>query len=54
MIGWQEIIIPLALVAIASVFGRKWLKDLFRLGFGAKQDFEEVKKEFETEAKKKK
>ena len=46
MIGWTEILIPLALLAVASVFGRKWLKDLFTLGFGAKKDFEEVKKEF--------
>lgn len=48
MIGWQELIIPLGLLALAGLFGRKWLKNVFKLAFGAKQDFEEVKKEFET------
>ena len=51
MIGWQELVLPIALLAIAGLFGRKWLKKMFQLGFGAKQDFEDVKKEFETKHK---
>ena len=54
MIGTQEIIVILGIIAVSSIFGRKWLKDLFKLGFGAKKDFEEVKAEFETNDKKKK
>ena len=52
MIGWQEFLIPIGLLILASVFGREWLKNLFKLGFGAKEDFEEIKKEFENKGKK--
>ena len=54
MIGWQELMIPLGLLALAGLFGRKWLRNMFKLGFGAKQDFEEIKKEFETKSVKSK
>ena len=46
--GLGEIIIILLSFALVAVFGRGAFKNLLRTVFGAKQDFEEVKKEFET------
>ena len=54
MMSIQEWIIPSILLLIGfSIWGKKGLKNLFRTVFGIKNDFEEVKKEFEVKNGKK-
>lgn len=50
MLGVTEIILIIVAIIGVSIFGRKTLKNLFRIGLGAKKDLEEVKKEFETKS----
>jgi hypothetical protein len=46
MIGFQELIIPILIIAAVAIFGRGIIKKLIRDVFGAKKDFEEIKQEF--------
>lgn len=50
MLGLQELILPITIiiiiVAIIGWKGRDWFKGFLRTLFAAKNDYEEVKKEF--------
>jgi len=52
MIGVTEILTIVGVILLIAIFGRKTLQKLLRDVFSVKKDYEEIKKEFDTEEKK--
>ena len=50
----ESVMIVVISIILMALFGRKAFKELLRIALGAKQDVEEVKKEFQPKTSKQK
>jgi Sec-independent protein translocase protein TatA len=53
MIGTTELLMILGIILVIAIFGRKTFKKILKDLFGAKNDYEEIKNEFNKPSEKK-